>query len=344
MRSPIHIIGPCSAETREQVLLTARQLKEACGELNFIFRAGIWKPRTSPNTFQGVGAEGLEWLKEVRETYGLPVATEVATPEHVEAALKAGVEYLWLGARTSANPITVQELANAINASNQKPKAVLIKNPVQEDAQLWLGNIERIEKTGVPVLAVHRGCNHQPCWKMAHTLRFSRPDIPLLIDPSHMSGEASKISGVLDKAAELAYDGTMVEVHCCPAQALSDKNQQITPESFRDIYETLSRQSRDNYESATPNRDTTLNWFRAEIDETDDQLWQTIAERMDISRRIGAYKRQHNITPLQPERFRQIVEKRIAWAKDNQLPQEFVEQLFDLIHAESLRVQKPTKD
>jgi chorismate mutase len=344
MRSPIHIIGPCSAETREQVLLTARQLKEACGELNFIFRAGIWKPRTSPNTFQGVGAEGLEWLKEVRETYGLPVATEVATPEHVEAALKAGIDYLWLGARTSANPIAVQELANTINAASQKPKGVLVKNPVQEDAQLWLGNIERIEKTGVPVLAVHRGCNHQPCWKMAHTLRFSRPDIPLLIDPSHMSGNADKIAELLTKSEELQYNGWMVEVHCCPAQALSDKNQQITPENFRDIYETLSRQSRDNHESATQNRDTTLNWFRAEIDEADDQLWQTIAERMDISRRIGAYKHQHNITPLQPERFRQIVEKRIAWAKENQLPQEFVEQLFDLIHAESLRVQKPTKD
>lgn len=341
MRSPIHIIGPCSAETREQVLLTARQLKEACGELNFIFRAGIWKPRTSPNTFQGVGAEGLEWLKEVRETYGLPVATEVATPEHVEAALKAGVEYLWLGARTSANPITVQELANAINASNQKPKAVLIKNPVQEDAQLWLGNIERLERTGIPVIAIHRGCNHQPCWKMAHTLRSARPDIPLLIDPSHMSGNADKIAELLGKSAELQYDGWMVEVHCCPEQALSDSRQQITPEIFQNIRTKISESERDNHESTTRAKDITLEWFRAEIDEADDKLWQTIAERMDISRRIGAYKHQHNITPLQPERFRQIVEKRIAWAKDNQLPQEFVEQLFDLIHAESLRVQNP---
>lgn len=347
MRSPIHIIGPCSAETREQVLLTARQLKEACGELNFIFRAGIWKPRTSPNTFQGVGAEGLEWLKEVRETYGLPVATEVATPEHVEAALKAGVEYLWLGARTSANPITVQELANAINASSQKPKAVLIKNPVQEDAQLWLGNIERLERTGVPVIAVHRGCNHQPCWKMAHILRSTRPDIPLLTDPSHMSGNADKIAELLGKSAELQYDGWMVEVHCCPEEALSDAKQQITPKEFRDCLDSIvSRLSlvsliSDNNGANEPNNFSELNWFRAEIDEADDKLWQTIAERMDICRRIGAYKHQHNITPLQPERFRQIVEKRIAWAKDNQLPQEFVEQLFDLIHAESLRVQNP---
>ena len=350
MRKPIHIVGPCSAETREQVLLTARQLKEACGELPFIFRAGIWKPRTSPNTFQGVGIAGLEWLKEVKQTYGLPVATEVATPEHVEAALKAGIDYLWLGARTSANPIAVQELANTINAASQKPKGVLVKNPVQEDAQLWLGNIERIEKTGVPVLAVHRGCNHQPCWKMAHTLRFSRPDIPLLIDPSHMSGEASKISGVLDKAAELAYDGTMVEVHCCPEKALSDAKQQITPKQFRDCLDSIvSRLSlvsliSDHNGANEPNNLSELNWFRAEIDEADDKLWQTIAERMDISRRIGAYKQQHDINPLQPERFRQIVEKRIAWAKENQLPQEFVEQLFEIIHAESLRVQKPIKD
>ena len=341
MRSPIHIVGPCSAETREQVLLTARQLKEACGELNFIFRAGIWKPRTSPNTFQGVGAEGLEWLKEVKETYGLPVATEVATPEHVEAALKAGIDYLWLGARTSANPITVQELANAISATSQKPKAVLVKNPVQEDAQLWLGNIERMEKTGVPVMAIHRGCNHQPCWKMAHILRSARPDIPLLIDPSHMSGNANKIAELLGKATELQYDGWMVEVHCCPEEALSDSRQQITPEIFQNIRTKISESERDNHETITRTKDITLEWFRAEIDEADDKLWQTIAERMDVSRRIGAYKHQHNITPLQPERFRQIVEKRIAWAKENQLPQEFVEQLFDLIHAESLRVQNP---
>ena len=341
MRPPIHIIGPCSAETREQVLLTARQLKEACGELNFIFRAGIWKPRTSPNTFQGVGTEGLEWLKEVRETYGLPVATEVATPEHVEAALKAGIDYLWLGARTSANPITVQELANSISAASQKPKAVLVKNPVQEDAQLWLGNIERLERTGVPVIAIHRGCNHQPCWKMAHILRSTRPDIPLLIDPNHMSGNADKIAELLGKSAELQYDGWMVEVHCCPEQALSDSRQQITPEIFQNIRTKISESERDNHESTTRAKDITLEWFRAEIDEADDKLWQTIAERMDVSRRIGTYKHQHNITPLQPERFRQIVEKRIAWAKENQLPQEFVEQLFDLIHAESLRVQNP---
>ena len=198
----------------------------------FIFRAGVWKPRTSPHTFQGVGEEALEWLREVKERFGLEVATEVATPEHVEAALRAGIDYLWIGARSSATPIVVQSLADSmgdLRSEISDLKGIFIKNPVNEDAALWLGNIERLEKTGVPVMAVHRGCGHKPCWAMAHKVRLARPDIPMLLDPSHMSGDAALVPALMQKIDELGLDGAMVEVHCHPEQALSDAKQQISP-------------------------------------------------------------------------------------------------------------------
>ena len=217
----------------------------------FIFRAGVWKPRTRPDTFQGAGEEALGWLAEVKATYGIPVATEVATPEHVQAALEAGIDYLWIGARSSANPIAVQEIAKAVshqlsairnlNAEGSRLKAILIKNPVNADAGLWLGNIERLEKAvkglqvtgdGIPVMAIHRGCNHQPCWSMAHQVRVARPDIPMLLDPSHMSGDAKRVPELMGKIEELGLDGAMIEVHCNPAAALSDKAQQVKPSAI----------------------------------------------------------------------------------------------------------------
>ena len=300
----------------------------------FIFRAGVWKPRTNPNSFRGAGAKALEWLREVKQTLGLPVATEVATPGHVTAALDAGIDYLWIGARTSANPIAVQDLADLLKGS--RIKGVLVKNPMHNDVNLWLGNIERFEQAGVPVMAVHRGCNHKPCWAMAHALRQARPDLPLIIDPSHMSGNASQIGPLLTQAAELNYDGSMVEVHCCPEQALSDADQQITPNTYRGFIGVLS-----GFYLGFSESEQGLSWLRAEIDEADDLLWQTIADRMDISRRIGTWKQAHGVAPLQSERYKQIVAKRIEWAKQNGLPQDFVEKLFDIIHAESLRQQQP---
>ena len=221
------------------MLETARLLK-ACGT-PFIFRAGAWKPRTNPDTFQGIGEEALSWLVEVKQTYGVEVATEVVTPDHTREALFAGIDYLWIGARTSANPIAVQAVADTIRHTKQKPKGILVKNPVSEDSALWLGDIERLERTGISVVAVHRGCNHQPCWRMAHELRLKRPDIPLLIDPSHMSGDADKIAALLSRAAELGYDGTMIEIHCDPSSALSDAKQQITPTQYQSIPETPPR-------------------------------------------------------------------------------------------------------
>ena len=233
-------------------------LKEVC-DFDFIFRAGVWKPRTSPSSFQGAGTEALRWLQEVKQQFGMEIATEVATPAHVNEALQAGIDYLWIGARTSANPIAVQEIADLLDKASPHPspkgkgdeptsnssqkgresfasecglKGIFIKNPVNEDAALWLGNIERLEQTGIPVMAIHRGCAHKPCWAMAHYIRTQRPDIPILLDPSHMSGDATKIPSLMKKIDELQLDGAMIEVHYNPQEALSDAQQQIKPEEI----------------------------------------------------------------------------------------------------------------
>ena len=312
----------------------------------FIFRAGVWKPRTSPYTFQGAGIEALSWLQEVKTQFSVPVATEVATREHVEAALQAGIDYLWIGARSSATPIVVQTLADTIAEQQSKDsklnipntlKGILIKNPVNADAALWIGNIERLEKTGVPVIAVHRGCNHRPCWSMAHTVRNARPDIPMLLDPSHMSGKAAKVPELMEKIETLALDGAMVEVHCCPEQALSDRKQQITPEEMMKRFQNSDVRGQNS-------GDLELNWLRAEIDELDEELWDTIAARMDVSKRIGEWKKEHGIAPLQPERYQQIVKElkiKNEKLRMNGLPlsEQFMLNIWEMIHEESLRQQ-----
>ena len=343
------------------MLLTASQIKAACGEMPFIFRAGVWKPRTSPHTFQGVGEEGLVWLKEVKERFGIAIATEVATPEHVQKALAAGIDYLWIGARSSANPMVVEAIAKAIadrdavrprccktanavgpSQSDCKIKGILIKNPVNEDAGLWLGNIERLEKVGVPVIAVHRGCNHQPCWAMAHKVRLARPDIPMLLDPSHMSGEAAKIPELMQKIEELGLDGAMIEVHCCPEQALSDAKQQVTPKETATLLDRYAVGPLCCRTANAVGEKTELNWLRAEIDELDEKLWDTIGARMDVSRRIGEWKKAHGIAPLQPERYEMIVERLKAPQppEGGGLRTEFKLALWELIHEESLRQQE----
>ena len=346
INKPIYILGPCAAESREQVLLTASQLKDACGEIPFIYRAGAWKPRTSPHTFQGVGEEGLVWLQEVKQRLGLPVATEVATPEHVTKALEAGMDYLWIGARSSANPLAVQAIADAIvdwKLVNGNFKGILIKNPVNADAGLWIGNIERLEKTGVPVIAVHRGCNHQPCWAMAHQVRLARPDIPMLLDPSHMSGEAVKVPELMKKIEELGLDGAMVEVHCDPKSALSDNAQQLTPNQVgHTLNPILSRLCLVSLNSPSDGSEE-LNWLRAEIDELDERLWDTIAARMEVSERIGKWKKAHGVAPLQLERYQQIVEKlkiKNEELKNKSLSTDFMLHIWELIHKESLRKQE----
>ena len=311
-------------------------LKEVC-DFDFIFRAGVWKPRTSPSTFQGVGTEALQWLQEVKQQFGMEIATEVATPSHVNEALQAGIDYLWIGARTSANPIAVQEIADALLTTRSETyrggqlKGIFIKNPVNEDAALWLGNIERLEKTGIPVMAIHRGCAHKPCWAMAHYIRTQRPDIPILLDPSHMSGDATKIPSLMKKIDELQLDGAMIEVHHNPQEALSDATQQLKPEEIGKFSVVSGQRSVENQE---------LNWLRAEIDELDDQLWETIARRMEVSERIGEWKKEHGVQALQPQRYAEIIAQRKEWAEQKGLSEELVQNLFDAIHQESLKKQK----
>ena len=325
-------------------MVTARMLKEVC-DFDFIFRAGVWKPRTSPSSFQGAGTEGLVWLQEVKQQFGIEIATEVATPAHVTEALQAGIDYLWIGARTSANPIAVQEIAEEIGkvvSSEYRVqsteyrvqrglKGIFIKNPVNEDAALWLGNIERLEQTGIPVMAIHRGCAHKPCWAMAHYIRTQRPDIPILLDPSHMSGDATKIPALMKKIDELQLDGAMIEVHHSPQEALSDARQQIKPEEVGKWSVVSGQRSVENQE---------LNWLRAEIDELDDQLWETIARRMEVSERIGEWKKEHGVQALQPQRYAEIIAQRKEWAEQKGLSEELVQNLFDAIHQESLKKQK----
>lgn len=332
MAEKILIAGPCAAESREQVLETARAIAAAVG-VQVIFRAGVWKPRTRPDTFQGIGDAALEWLQSVRQETGMPVATEVATAEHLHKALAAGVDYLWIGARTTANPIQVQELADTLaNTPHNKLRGIFVKNPVNSDAQLWLGDIARIEQSGVAVGAILRGCNHRPCWAMAHMLRQARPDIPLLLDPSHLGGSRERVMPLMEQAHTLCLDGAMIEVHTHPESALSDAQQQIMPDALRPIWEQFCQR----------HKDTTaleLNWLRAEIDEIDDTLWETIAQRMEVSERIGRWKQAHAMPPLQPARYEAILGRRKEWAKAAGLSPETVEHIFEAIHRESLNRQ-----
>jgi chorismate mutase len=210
-------------------------------------------------------------------------------------------------------------------------KGIFIKNPVNEDAKLWLGNIERLEKTGIPVMAIHRGCAHKPCWAMAHYIRTQRPDIPILLDPSHMSGDATKIPALMKKIDELQLDGAMIEVHHNPQEALSDSQQQIKPEEIGKFSVVSGQRSVENQELA---------WLRAEIDELDDQLWETIARRMEVSERIGEWKKEHGVQALQPQRYAEIIAQRKEWAEQKGLSEELVQNLFDAIHQESLKKQK----
>lgn len=261
------------------------------------------------------------------------VATEVSTPEQVRKALEAGIDYLWLGARTSANPILVQAIADEI--AKGSPKGVLIKNPVNEDAALWIGNIKRLMACHQhPVYAVHRGCDHKPCWAMAYRLRKEQPDVPLLLDPSHMSGDAAKVAELCAIADELEYDGMMVEVHNMPKEALSDAKQQITPEEWINIVE---RRKTAALKVESP---IELRWLRRMMDEVDDALWDTIARRMEVSRQIGAYKRANGMNVVQPTRFEQILNKRLEWAREQELNETTIRTIMNALHDESVRIQE----
>ena len=333
------ISGPCSAETPEQVMETALGVKEAGAKL---LRAGIWKPRTRPNSFEGVGSPGLKWLKAAGEATGLPVTTEVANVKHVYEALRTGIDILWIGARTTTNPFAVQEIADALEGVDIP---VMIKNPVNPDLALWMGAMERIEKAGIKKIgAIHRGFStygpgrfrNDPHWEIPIELKRQLPNIPLVCDPSHICGKRDLLAEISQEACDLNFDGLMLESHPNPDKALSDAKQQITPQVLGELLNNLVH--RDTV-STDPVFRNALEGFRNQIDSLDQKLIEVLAERMDIVRKIGEYKLANNITILQSNRWNQIVEERIASAKTKGLGDSIMKEILDQIHQESIRQQ-----
>ncbi|MCP2043589.1 bifunctional 3-deoxy-7-phosphoheptulonate synthase/chorismate mutase type II [Pontibacter sp. HSC-36F09] len=336
---PLIIAGPCSAETEEQVLATAHQLKDAGVD---IFRAGSWKPRTRPGSFEGVGQQGLAWLQRVQQETGLRVATEVANTLHVEQCLQHGIDVLWVGARTTANPFAVQEIADALKGTGIP---VLVKNPVNPDINLWLGAIERLEKAGIKqVGAIHRGISplgksvyrNNPEWSMPMTLKELRPDLLLINDPSHIAGNRQLLAGIAETALALRMDGLMIETHITPETAWSDADQQITPQTLQELLAKLSGRPLTTDTKAGAD----LNDMRHSIDYIDEQLIDLLSYRMQVAAEIGHYKAQHNLTVFQENRWAQLLEKHTSLALSKNLNEEFVTQLFDRIHQESVRRQQ----
>lgn len=335
---PLVIAGPCSAETREQTLETARRLASIGIR---IFRAGLWKPRTKPGGFEGVGTQGLAWLAAVKETTGMYVATEVATAFHVEEALKHGIDLLWIGARTTANPFAVQEIADALVGTDVP---VLVKNPVSPDLELWIGALERIAGAGIRRLgAIHRGfpcCDgkiyrNPPQWHLPIELHRRLPGLPLFCDPSHIGGSRELIASLSQQAMDLNFDGLIVESHCDPDQAWSDASQQITPETLSALLDGLViRQEHQSTEN--------LDELRRQIDRCDDSLIEILTRRMRISRQIGTYKKEHALTILQTDRYNEILDKRGGQGRQCGLDAEFVRKVFEAIHEESVRQQMET--
>ncbi|MCD8386178.1 MAG: bifunctional 3-deoxy-7-phosphoheptulonate synthase/chorismate mutase type II [Bacteroidales bacterium] len=334
---PIIIAGPCSAETEEQVLGTARELANNGIK---IFRAGIWKPRTKPGGFEGIGVEGLPWLKRVKEETGMRTATEVANRAHVEAALDADVDLLWIGARTSANPFAMQEVADAIKESG-KDVPVLVKNPVNPDLELWIGALQRIYNAGVRKLgAIHRGFSaygkhmyrNMPEWRIPIELRRRLPNLPIICDPSHIGGKRELVAPLSQQALDMGFDGLIIESHCDPDCAWSDKSQQVTPEILNFILNTLVlRQENTTTENLT--------LLRQEIDRLDNDLVEILAKRMQVSRDIGQYKKEHRMPILQAQRYDDIINSRVKQAQEMEMSGEFMRSVFSAIHEESVRQQ-----
>lgn len=334
-KRPMIIAGPCSAETEEQVMNTAKQL--AANGIK-ILRAGIWKPRTKPGGFEGVGSEGLVWLKKVKQETGMYVSTEVATQKHVYEALKYGVDMLWIGARTTANPFAVQEIAEALQGVDIP---VLVKNPVNPDLELWIGALERLSKVGLTKLgAIHRGFSsydkkiyrNLPQWHIPIELKRRYPDLPIICDPSHIGGKRDLIQPLSQQAMDLNYDGLIIETHCDPDSAWSDASQQVTPDRLKEILDSLVIR---NGKQSTED----LSDLRRQIDELDDQLLELLAKRMRISCEIGTFKKEHNMIIVQTDRYDEILNKRIKQAEEMNMNPEFMRVVLEAIHEESVRQQ-----
>ena len=338
-RRPVIIAGPCSAESEAQVLETAFALKNQQVDL---FRAGIWKPRSKPNTFEGIGEIGLQWLNRVQTEANLPVAIEVATPQHVELALKYGINVLWIGARTTVNPFAVQELAEAVRGVDIP---VMVKNPVNPDLTLWAGALERFYYMGIRSLAaIHRGFSvlgetryrNAPIWQIPIELRTRYKNLPLFLDPSHIGGRRDLILPLTQHGLDLDYDGLMVEVHPNPAVALSDAEQQLTPQAFAEMLSRIQVKT-----AQSPNDDfrNCAEELRAKIDAADRDIIEMLARRMALVEKIGEFKKANNVTILQMERWNEIFKTRPDWAAKMGMNPNFVEELYKLIHLESIRKQ-----
>jgi len=334
-KRPLVISGPCSAESEEQVLATGRALAAQGVK---IFRAGIWKPRTKPGGFEGVGVIGLPWLQKLKQETGMLVGVEVATKAHVDAALAFGVDLLWIGARTTANPFAMQELADALQG---KDVPVLIKNPVNPDVELWIGGIERIYRAGIHRIGViHRGFSsadktiyrNVPQWHIAIELRRRYPNLPIICDPSHIAGRRDLIQPLSQQAMDLGFDGLIIESHCNPDAAWSDAKQQITPETLKEMLDSLI------IRDAVVHTEN-LSDLRSQIDEIDDKIIEILAKRMRISKEIAEYKKEHGMPVLQAGRYDEILTKRSQQGAALGMSEEFMKEVFEAIHGESVRHQ-----
>ena len=338
-KRPLIISGPCGAESEEQVLQTAAGL--AALNRVTVFRSGIWKPRTRPNSFEGVGAKGLLWLKEVKQRFNFLTTVEVATAQHVEECLKNDVDILWIGARTTVNPFSVQAIADALRGV---AIPVMVKNPIHADLQLWIGALERLNKVGINQLAaIHRGFysyrknnyRNVPLWELPIELKTLFPQLPIICDPSHICGNTHLISGIAQRALDLNFDGLMIESHYKPSEALSDKQQQLEPAQLEILLNNLVIRNH----LCSNESNLQLEDLRKSIDEIDEEIINWLSRRMDLVEKIGAYKRENNIMVLQLERWLSILETRSSFAQSKSLNKEFIEKIYKLIHRESIRKQ-----
>lgn len=337
---PLLIAGPCSAETEDQLIATAHLLANT-GKVS-VLRAGIWKPRTRPGEFEGIGSVGLQWLKRAKQETGLPTAVEVATAKHVEEALAAGVDILWVGARSTANPFTVQEIADALRGVDIP---VMVKNPVNPDISLWCGALERLNNAGIKKLAaIHRGFSsyektafrNEPMWELAIQLKTLCPELPIINDPSHICGNRELIQYISQKALDLDMQGLMIESHIDPSVAWTDAKQQLTPQALSDLMDILTLRKPESRDKEFADK---LAELRTQIDKLDDQIIQKMAERMQIVEKIGEFKRDNGVTILQVSRWDEIMNKRSSFAQALKLDLNFTGKLLELIHSESIRKQ-----
>jgi len=336
---PMVIAGPCSAETEEQVMETAKGLSDFGIH---VYRAGIWKPRTHPGSFEGVGSVGLKWMQMAKKEYGMFICTEVASEKHVFECIKHGVDMVWIGARTTANPFLVQEIADALSDTDIP---VLVKNPVNPDLDLWIGALERLNRAGIRKLGViHRGFSssqkmvyrNDPGWRIAIELRTRYPQMPFFVDPSHMAGDRAYLKELSQRAMDLGFEGIMVESHCDPSCALSDAKQQLTPPDLQKMLESLLIRDAD---SDSEDYKDNIDQLRAQIDVIDENILFALHSRMKVSRKIGQYKKEHNIAIIQASRWDSILESMKQKGREYALPDEFVEAVFNAIHEASVAAQ-----